>query len=317
MPNQPVRLTILFCAASSAALAQLVIPTGRAQIEQARQAPLPEAHVTITPKPAASADFDSFDTDFDDAFGAQVILKENVIEKAFTGWAEVAGFYTNNVALARRGTLQDTFLTNTFGLSYHKALKPTLVFDATLRGSLYRYNRFNELDFQSIDPSISLTWLPKKLENTALYIRYAYNQLTTASSGDEFFSSHSVAIGAQKVWPIARAHSIFAGVQAQWSWADPSDVQRDEYSAFVGYHADIARKFTGDLNYRFAYYDYRESAAGRRDANHSVSLAFRYALEEWLAVSASTYLSTNRSNIDAFSYDVWNLGGSIGLSTKF
>jgi hypothetical protein len=317
MLNQPIRISVTLLAASGAAWAQIPTQPGPAQIEQVRQVAIPESRISLSPKPKPQSEIEAFDAETDDAFGAQVILKENPKVMPFTGWAEVAGFYTNNVALARRGRLDDTFLTNTFGLAYHKALKPALMFDASVRGSLYRYNRFNELDFQSLDPSVSLTWLPGKLENTALYVRYGYNQLTAASDGHEFFNSHSVAIGAQKAWPLARAHSVIAGLQAQWSWAAPSESQRDEYSAYVGYHADIARNFSTDLNYRFAVFDYRDSPIGRRDHSHIFTLGFRYALEDWLSVSATTFWNSNSSNHDVFSYEVWNIGGNLGLSAKF
>lgn len=317
MLNQPIRTCVSLLAASGAALAQIPAQPGAAQIEQTRQVAIPEARVSLSPKPNPQSEIEKFDAETDDAFGAQVILKENPKVTPFTGWAEVAGFYTNNVALARRGRLGDSFLTSTFGLAYHKALRPALMIDASVRGSLYRYNRFNELDFRSLDPSVSLTWLPPRLENTALYVRYGYNQLTAASDGHEFFNGHSVAVGAQKVWPLARAHSVIAGVQTQWSWADPSESQRDEYSAYVGYHLDIARNFSTDLNYRFAVFDYRDSTLGRRDRSHIVTLGFRYALEEWLSISATTFWNSNSSNYDVFGYEVWNIGGNLGLSAKF
>lgn len=317
MPIQPIRFCILLCATSGAAFAQLGVQPGRPQIEQARQFDVPITRVTPLAKPTAATELETFDSEMDDAFGAQVILKENVVAKAFTAWAEVAGFYTNNVALARRDEFQDTFLTATFGLAYHKAIKPTIAFDASLRSGLYRYNRKRELDFQSIDPSFSFTWAPQKFQNTAFYFRYAYNHLVSAVSGDRFFNSHSVAIGAQKAWPLSRSHAIIAGAQAQLSVADPTDSQRDEYSAFIGIHAELKERLSADLNYRYAIFDFRETAFGRRDRNQSVTLSFRYALEDWLSVSASTFWSTNDSNYDVFGYEALNLGGSIGLSSKF
>ena len=317
MPIQPIRTCFILCAISGAAWAQLGVQPGRPQIEQSRQFDIPIARVTPLAKPTDATDLETFDAQLDDAFGAQVILKESVIAKAFTAWAEVSGFYTNNVALARRGELQDTFLATTFGLAYRKALNRTIMFDASLRSSLYRYNRNRPLDFQSVDPSVSLTWSPQSLQNTAFYFRYTYNHLVSAVSGDRFFSSHSVSIGAQKAWALSRSHAIIAGAQAQWSKADPTDSQRDEYSAFLGIHAELTERLSADLSYRYAIFDFRETAFGRRDHNQSVTLAFRYALEDWLSVSASTFWTSNDSNFDVFGYEAWNLGGSLGLSSKF
>lgn len=315
MPKQPNRLSVLLCMLASSACAQVTLVP---QIEQSRQMSLPAPKLDLLPKPASSqSELEKFDAEFDDAFGAQVILKENKVLNPFTAWAEVTGLYTDNVALTRRGRFDDTFLTSTFGLAYRKALKPTIAFDASLRVSLYRYNRFNELDFQSIDPSVALTWTPEKLNNTAFYARYGFNQLTNAASGDEFFTSHNIVFGVQKIWPVARTHAVIAGAQAQFSWADPSDSQRNEYSAYLGYHAGLTEKAAVDFTYRYAYFDYRELAGGRQDHNHGISLSLRYALEEWLSVSATTTWTSNKSSLDAFGYEAFNAGGSLGLSAKF
>jgi hypothetical protein len=318
MPKQPKLFSVIICTLTSSAFGQVVLKPDPARIEQSRQMELPKPNLQLGAKPTATdAEIQKFDSGFDDAFGAQVILKENIVVKPFTGWVEVTGLYTNNVALTRRGELDDTFLSSTFGISYRKAIKPTIAFDASLRVSLFRYNRFNELDFQSLDPSVSLTWTPEKLKNTAFYTRYGFNQLTAASSGDELFNSHNLAFGVQKIWPVGRTHAVIAGAQAQVSWADPSDNQRNEYSVYVGYHADLTEKASADVNYRYAFFDYRELEGGRQDHNHGISLSLRYALEEWLSVSATSTWTTNKSNRDAFGYDAFNAGGSLGLSAKF
>ena len=318
MPKQPIPLTVIFCAFASAAYGQLALAPGPGQIEQSRQMALPKPKLDLLAKPKATdAEIENFDAGFDDAFGAQVILKENVIVKNFMAWTEVSGMFTNNVALTRAGQLDDTFLASTFGLAYRKAVKPTIAFDASLRVSLFRYNRFNELDFQSIDPSLSLTWTPEKLKNTAFYARYGFNQLISAASGDDFFNSHNLSVGVQKIWPIARTHAVIAGAQAQVSWADPSANQRNEYSAYVGYHAGLTEKASADFNYRYAFFDYREVEGGRHDHNQGLSLSFRYALEEWLSVAATSTWASNKSSVEVFDYEAFNIGGSLGLSAKF
>ena len=73
---------------------------------------------------AASADFPAFDSSSsaDDAFGAQVIMKEQPRIKPFTAFAEIAAFFTNNVGLAKRARQEDKFLIASAGAAYSRPL---------------------------------------------------------------------------------------------------------------------------------------------------------------------------------------------------
>ncbi len=71
-----------------------------------------------------------------------------------------------------------------------------------------------------------------------------------------------------------------------------------------------------DLFYRYGFFNYREEGS-RHDHNQTLSLALRYEITHWAAVSGSTFLGLNRSNEAAFDYDVLNAGGGLGLSLRF
>ena len=286
-------------------------------IEQSRQFARPPQGVDA-PARAGLADFPAFDLpgSGDDAFGAQVIMKEQPRIKPFTAFAEIAAFFTNNVGLAKRARQEDKFLIASTGAAYSRPLRGNVRLEAGVRSSVYRYAEFRELDFQSVDASIGLAWTPPPLRGTELLLRYTFTDLTTAEHGFEFFKNHAVLLGAQKVFQISRAQAAYGGVNAQWSWADPREAGRDEYSAFAGYRVQATRHVDVDLFYRYGRFVYRD-AHGRQDDNHSISLAVRYAPSEWFSVSASTFAGFNRSNQSQFDYNVVNVGCAMQGSIRF
>ncbi len=286
-------------------------------IEQSRQFAKPPTSPD-TNAAGSAADFPEL-TDGgtgDDAFGAQVIMKEQPRVKPFTAFAEVAAFFTNNVGLAKRAREQDGFMIASVGAAYSRALPKNLRVDLGVRSSVFRYAEYRELDFQSVDASVGLTWSPPALRGTELLLRYTFTDLTTAEHGDEFFKNHAVLAGAQKAISISRAQIAYGGVSAQWSWADPREAGRDEYSAFIGTRVQATRSIDVDLFYRYGRFVYRE-AKGRQDDNHSISLTARYAPAEWFSISASTFGGFNRSNRSQFDYDVLNVGCAVQGAIRF
>jgi hypothetical protein len=121
--------------------------------------------------------------------------------------------------------------------------------------------------------------------------------------------------GAQRTFVFGRAHYAFAGVCAQFGFADPIENERDEYSAFAGYHLQVTRRLQADLFYRGGCFQY--SVGNRQDWNQIISVSGRYEVTTWFAVSTSAYFTTNRSNRETFDYDAGNVGGGIGLTMRF
>jgi len=313
MSRYLLRLLAVSVLAGTVAVAQ----NPQAQIEQSRQFSAPIG-LNVAPQQGVT-DISAFGSAAtpDDAFGAQLILKEQERPKPFSAFAEIAGFVTNNVALVSRGEQDDQFLVASAGAAFSHRLAFNLRFDAGARASLYRYSEFNALDFQSIDVSGGITWSPPQLKGTEVLLRYTFTDLTTADGGDEFYKNHAILLGLQKIYPLARAHAIYGGISAQWSFADPEESGRDEYVAFLGYRVQATRKIEADLFYRYGYYDYRESELDRRDHNQTLSLTIRYAPVEWVSLSATSFAGINRSNEEAFDYDVLNVGLGLQVSMRF
>ena len=251
----------------------------------------------------------------DDAFGAQVILKEKPQQRDFEVFSETAVFHTSNVALARENAKGDNFLNATIGLGWRHSFTDRLSLAISGRYSVFRYNRYGILDFQSADASMSLgIKLPAKWE---LAVGYGFTQLTTGSNQSEFYNEHAINVGLQRVFALNDANFLIAGFGPSWTWAEPKTSQRDRYAAYLGWHWRVTDRISTDLLYRYSHFVYRESGTGRRDHNQTLSLSIRYNLTDWLALTASGYAAWNRSNQSAFDFDAWNLGGSVGLNARF
>ncbi len=261
------------------------------------------------------SNFDGTATE-DDSFGEQIILKRLDKPRSFTGSAEIGAFVTNNVALAKRDAQEDRFLVATTAASYTHRFTDTFRFNAGAQGSLYRYNEFRELDFQSTDLWMGVTWAAPVLRGLDVSARYTFSDLTTAERTREFYKNHAILLGVQKVVPFSRAQSVYFGASAQWSFADPKQAGRDEYVGYAGYHAQLTRRIDADLFYRYGHYVYRYGS-GRHDENQTVSMSLHYRPTDWLNFSASTFFGVNRSNRTAFEYDVLNGGVGVQCSLQF
>ena len=251
----------------------------------------------------------------DNAFGKQVILQEKPKQSAFQVFGEVAAFYTSNALLSRDGAEGDSFVNATAGLGWRHNFNDRLTLAISGRYSIYRYNQFSALDFQSVDADVRLGYTLFK--HWELAVGYGFTRLTSRGESEAFYTGHSVDVGLQRVFEVSSAHHIVVGLSPSWSVADPSAAQRDKYTAYAAWYWRLSDRFATNLAYRYGYYVYRGGDAGRRDHNHTVSLSAQYDLTDWLALTASGYATWNRSNLPDFNYAAWNLGGSVGLNARF
>lgn len=301
-------------------LAALVLPVAsapaqEARIEQARQfdALTPAAEPSVQALEFGS--FDAVEGRDSDSFGIQQILKADEPLRPFRVFADVSAFATNNVALTPKDPLSDSFLVATFGFEYRRTLPGGLLFDTSVRGAAFRYDRFNVLDFNSVDFGAGLGYHLEKLGGIDLFIRYNFNQLLSAATDDTFFKNHTITAGAQKAVPFSQAHYSFFGVTGQTGFSDPKLAGRSELAAYAGYHLQATRNLEFDLLYRYAYIIYQEIE--RNDHNQTVSASLRYRITDWFSISASSYAGWNRSDREVFNYDVVNGGGALTLSVQF
>jgi hypothetical protein len=289
-----------------ALLSPLALWGQSAQIEQARQQTTSARQAT----PDGFADFPDFTL-------APTPAPSAPRERAtpFSAFAEVSALMTNNVALSRGAKEEDRFFVATTGAAYRQPITPQLEASASVRSSIYRYDRFPGLDFQSIDFSFGPTWTPAQLGGVELRLRYYFTDLTDRH-GDEFYRNHAVLLGAQKSFAIAKAHALYGGVNAEWDWSNPKSAERDAYSVFAGYRVQATRKIDADLYYRYARYRYSDYD-GRQDNNQVVAMTWRYEPVEWASLSATSYFTWNRSTQSQFNYDAFTVGVAVQVSVNF
>ncbi len=197
-----------------------------AQIEQARQfagrEPAVESRFA-----AGTPAFTSGDpaAGIDDSFGLQQFLKRQPKLQMFRAFAEVSAFATNNVALARRDEIADSFLVAAFGLECRRPIAKGVQWEATLRAGGFRYNEVRALDFDSLDAGTGITWHAEKVWDVDFFLRYNFNDLVSRETEETFFKNHTITLGVQKAVAFSRAHYAFAGMSAQAGFADPREAR--------------------------------------------------------------------------------------------
>lgn len=247
--------------------------------------------------------------------GEQWLLKMRPERHLYSLSASASGQYTDNVALTRRGGIPERYLIADAGGSARIPLASWLQGELDLRFSIFRYEEFRQLDFNSIDAGTGLSASISSLWGLSPFLRYNFTALFSDETGDTFFKNHTVTLGAQKIFSLAPAHYIWTGGAAAFGFSDPAAARRNEYSLFAGYHLDATRALGLDLSYRIAWLQYVEG--DRDDLNQSVSLGLRYRAADWLSASGSVSYTHNVSNSATFDYQAFNTGVGLSLSIRF
>lgn len=250
----------------------------------------------------------------DPDLGEQVILKKQEKPQPFSLFGTLSGFYTSNAALTNRNEADDLFAVAEIGVGYQQRLTSDFVAEINVRQAMFRYDEFDELDFESLNAGFGLTYVLRPLWNIALSARYNFNRLTDGSDHHEFFTNHTLTLGLLKTFSFSKAHYGYAGYASIFGWSDPVAPQRDEHGIFLGYRASLTRSLSTELYYRIAIFDYVD---GREDLNQTLVAVARYDATSWLSFSLSASLGWNNSDRDVFDYEVFNAGAGIAAAVNF
>jgi hypothetical protein len=250
----------------------------------------------------------------DESFGTQIILKKQERPKDFSVLGDVSGFYTNNVDLRAHETRGDFFLATNAGAAWRPMITRGLIGEISAGGSVFRYDRASELNFERVTGGTGITWLIPRTPAIIAYTRYDFTELLDSSS-KELLQDHEFTIGAQKTFPLGRSHFLTSGIAGVIGISSPRSQERNQAAIHAAYHLQITRSLDADLLYRYAAQFYAED--GRLDHNQAVWLAMGVAASRWLRVDASISAARNDSNRSAFAYDVLNLGGGVRFNISF
>ncbi len=253
----------------------------------------------------------------DPDLGEQAILKRSVRYQPWTFYASAPISYTSNVALSRTNEQDDLLFTPSLAISFSPRITRTLFANISVGQQFFYYDRFDGLDFGSFDFRAGLNYSVPQWRNLILRLDYAFNRLTSGDGlDDEFYTSHSLDLGAELPFRIGRAQQLSVGADLSFNLdSDPDGPGRHEYGAFAAYSLALTRAFSLSAIVRLAVRDYVET--GRTDVGGTFALNANYRITKWLSANAGANFATNDSNREVFDYDVANLGGALSLSLRF
>ena len=200
------------------------------------------------------------------------------------------------------------------GIAWTPRLSPTVEANAGAHASLFRYVRTPELDFANLGLGVGLAWTPQNLGGVGFFARYDLTELL-GSDGDHILTDNVFTAGGQKVFVFGRAHALTLGATGSLGISDPQSAQRHQVSAFASYHVQIARDFGADLLWRPAAHFYEQ--LDRTDLNNILSLTLRYRISKFADLSAFASYGGNRSETEAFDYDVLTTGAGVVLAVRW
>jgi len=250
----------------------------------------------------------------DDSFGAQMILKDQPRIPSFALSAGGSIYHTNNVALTRIDTKEDTFAVVNASGGWARQLNPELAMQVNLQASIFRYDRTSELDFSNLNAGIGVTWAPPHWRGVGLFARYDFTELINRH-GNEILRDHQFAVGGQRIFVLGRAHAFSLGAIGTVGISTPHAAQRDQAGIVAGYHLQLSRNLATDVFYRLTGQFY--NSGGRVDLNQTLSWNLIYRVTPWMEANAFFSFGDNNSNESVFDYDVISTGGGLGLSAHF
>lgn len=297
--------------------------TAEGQIERSRLPnpvlPLSPGSLSIGEPPEATDSRDeprAADAPGDSDLGVQSLLRAHDRPRPWSLFADGGFVYTTNVALTRRNTQDDFFFIGEGGVSYERTLSPELSLSAAAREQYFAYDRFDGLDFGSLNAAVALTYTAHKLDDAVLSAQLGFTRLTRRGLFDnEFYRNANLAFGAQKVFTLGRAQLVSFGGDIDLGLSLPHAAEREEFGLSAGYIVQITRHLSAQTGGRVAYFLY--AATGREDFNASGSVGLTYAFTPWCSVGATVSGTVDRSSRAVFDYDVLNSGASAFFRVRF
>lgn len=252
----------------------------------------------------------------DPDIGEQEILKRIERYEPFTVSISTPFYYTSNVALTRTAEMSDILFAPAVGITYSPRFTGTLFGSFTVQRQEFYYDKFGALDFGSFDFRAGLLYIMPKVHNLMLRAEYGYNRLTFSNSFNDFFTNHSIFLGAELPFRIGRAQQFSLGADTNISLhAEPSAPRRHEFDVYAGYSVRITRALTLGAVGRIFVRDYNN--IDRTDVSEVLSLTANYQITKCFSAGAASTLAWSQSSKSVFDYNVANIGGALSLTFKF
>src|SRR5688572_14117290 len=312
----PVALRLLAIAALTAAVTSLVEAQAVSVQDRAQLLRPPTAPTDPYSEENGVEDGRAVASPNDPDIGEQEILKRIQRYEPFTVSIATPFYYTSNVALASTAVASDVVFAPAVGITYSPRFTGTLFGSFTLQRQEFYYDKFGALDFGSTDFRAGLFYIMPKVHNLMLRAEYGYNRLTFSNSFNDFFTNHSLFLGAELPFRIGRAQQFSLGVDTNISLhAEPSAPRRHEFDLYAGYSVRITRALTLGAVGRIFVRDY--NSISRTDVSEVLALTANYRITKCFSAGAATTLAWSQSSRSVFDYEVANIGGALSLTFKF
>jgi hypothetical protein len=248
--------------------------------------------------------------------GEQEILKRIERYEPFTVSISTPFYYTSNVALVRNFEMSDLLFAPAVAITYSPRFTSTLFGSFTVQRQEFYYDKFGALDFGSFDFRAGLFYVMPRVHNLMLRAEYGYNRLTFSNSFNDFFTNHSIFLGAELPFRIGRAQQFSLGADTNISLhAEPSAPRRHEFDVYAGYSVRITRALTLGAVGRIFVRDYNN--IDRTDVSEVLALTANYRITKYFSAGAAGTLAWSQSSKSVFDYNVANIGGALSLTFKF
>lgn len=252
----------------------------------------------------------------DSDLGEQVVLSRNERYRSLTLFGDVYEYYTSNAFLSRDVPQGDFFTMMQVGASWMPHLGGDLFGEVTVRQQLYRYGRFSELNFNSLDVGGGLVYVFRQLADMSAFVRYNFNLITNSSSSADLYHDQTIRFGLQQPFRVSRAHFLYAGVSTDLVLeGNPGYALREKLGGYVGYQVSLTRSLKASAFYQILYMPYLEH--GRADWNQVVSGSLTWEPITGFALNAVVSGIFNESNESFYQYNALNVGAGVTGQLKF
>ncbi len=253
----------------------------------------------------------------DSDIGQQLILKRNVKNEEFAVLLDSGYFFTDNAAQTHRGARSDSFFVGGGAISWQPRITKLIYGNLSVAEHWYRYDKYSALDYESGEAAAGIIVLMPEIWNTLWHVNYFYQRITQGIDNNAIYDTHNINLGVQKTVLFDRKNSLNLGLMTSIALdASPSELQRNEYSAAIGWNYKIKHTMLFSLSYRLLCYDY-QNYDGRVDWSNNFGATFVYRPREWLELAASWNYALNESNKEAFSYNAQLAGPAVSVRMNF
>jgi len=254
----------------------------------------------------------------DSDLGHQLILKRYQGNSPLKFDISTQLFWTDNITGSPSNETDGTIWQTRAIASWKPRVGDNLFADLTIAQSIYRYDTFSALDFERTDARVGLVKIVPDIFDILFFARYEYSRITAGSLSDSVYDSHRIRLGAHKVFLSTPKHTAYVALDyAHDLRTTPIALERNEYSAHLGYTYQINDDWKAVFYYHLSFYDYDQG--GREDLNHVLGAEVFWQLNKSARLHASLVYAENDSNLagDVADYSTFQGGLGVGLTINF